>query len=417
MGYYIATAGPLARDGVECSVQEWTRISACALPKGFRYLVSNAEEIVEPVLLFLYRRCIQSSKVKSVGNSQKAFSDDLYELFSYLEVVDLRWDAVDIHDLIQYRETLQTSLSPKTGKKYRRSTIARRMRTIQRFYKWAHRNGYCDDIGKADDDDLVHRIGDASRDAGSGDDLIPKDDGSDSVDAIGADDLTKILRLLGPLPKDRGAGETSVYRLGATVAVGTGMRIDEVMQLTLLDIQNVQPASSQAAVSLVITKTKGGRARRVFIPNPIYEDLLAYINGERKECVADPSPTYPLFVNRADAHRNPGRPMTTHTMWRNFHAAVIKAGLSYQEPVVRDDKLKLETRARHSFHDLRHTYAVVMYQQLVKRGKSAPWLVLARLLGHKYVETTVRIYLRSVDTIEAELTDFVNQYIRVLRDA
>ena len=86
-------------------------------------------------------------------------------------------------------------------------------------------------------------------------------------------------------------------------------------------------------------------------------------------------------------------------------------------PVMREGNIELRTMARHSFHDLRHTYAVVMYRQLVKRGKSAPWLVLSRLLGHKFVETTVRIYLRSIDNIESEITDFVNQYITALRDA
>ena len=193
------------------------------------------------------------------------------------------------------------------------------------------------------------------------------------------------------------------------------MRLDEITNLTILDILNLRPRGWQGSVSMLITKTKGMRPRRVFIPLAIYEDIKEYIAGERAECVLGRPKTLALFVNRSHSHRNPGRPLTNHTLWRNFRNAVMRAGLTYVEAIEWDGSQELITVARHHFHDLRHTYAFVMYEQLVRRGKSAPWLVLSRVLGHAHVSTTIKIYLRSVDGMEADVSDALNDYMRRLR--
>ena len=55
-------------------------LARCRLPAGFRFMVAEDMEVVEPVLLFLFDRYARSNKAwDRVVLSQAAACDDLYE--------------------------------------------------------------------------------------------------------------------------------------------------------------------------------------------------------------------------------------------------------------------------------------------------------------------------------------------------
>lgn len=161
---------------------------------------------------------------------------------------------------------------------------------------------------------------------------------------------------------------------------------------------------------LPITVTKGGRPRSVTLPASVYDELIQYVDSERGEAVrGHRHPTTALFVNHATATRNAGGPVTPHTVTRNFNRAVFAAGLI--RTVDADPPRRI---AAHTFHDLRHTYAVATYFALQKAGKAEPWMLLKTLLGHRSVATTLDIYLRSVSNLEAATTDLLADAMRFL---
>lgn len=410
--FRIATARHLTRGSVNCSDAEWQAISQHALPMGFRYLVSALDDVVEPALLFLHDRCVTSGSVRAVGNTERAYCDDLFEWFSYLLVLELRWDDVCHSDIAQYRDILLSSLSPKTGTPYKVGTVRRRLSTIRAFYLWAAQQNLCDALADAGAPSVERGPAPTS----DGSDLVPGDNGDNSVDAINPDELVAILNMLGPLPSQRLGSQSSRNRLAASVAVSTGMRIDEVAGLTVTDITNLRRVGARPSIGMRITRTKGSKPRKVLLPVEMHDELLAYIDGERSECASGRTACDALFLNVADASRNPGAPVSTHTFSRDFRRAVIGCGLASEVMAWKVDRFEPRTVARHHFHDLRHTYAVLMYRDMERRGKRAPWLILSRLLGHANPSTTVRIYLRSVTEDDAELTDDINDYLRRLRD-
>ena len=58
------------------------------------------------------------------------------------------------------------------------------------------------------------------------------------------------------------------------------------------------------------------------------------------------------------------------------------------------------TRPKHSFHDLRHTYAVITYHLEKQNGNSEPWKKIQSILGHKNLSTTMDIYLDQVNAFD-----------------
>ena len=417
----IAAALPSSLDGV--TPVEWEAVSRAALPTGFRYVVTDSQEIVEPILIYLHDKCRRSARILSVGNTQAALCADLYEWFSFLDVIQLRWDTVDITDIEEYRDRLLSSISPKTGQPYAVSTVRRRLTTIFDFYKWARR---CELTGHEvrsadtratprnfDRNALAHtQAGDSTSEINL---AMPRAYVEDQVDALTLIDLRQVLHELGPMNGDANDHRPRRDRIIATLAVSTGMRLDECASLTLAQFLGLARDPHYGNYPLRLTKTKGLRPRTVMLPAGIHDEIQAYVDGERSEAVhGQRRPgAVSLFVNGFHATRNRGGPITPHTIWRHFHEAVIAAGLVR---TIQRDGLPPITVAAHSFHDLRHTFALVMYFELRRAGKAEPWLALKNLLGHRHLTTTINTYLRSVQTQEAVITDLLHDYLKALRD-
>jgi integrase len=426
--YEIVSAAPLEHRAEGITDAEWQALRPHALPKGFRYLVTEGQDVVEPVLLYLHDKCVRSARIRSVGNTERALCDDLYEWFSYLAAFGLRWDVVTTDDVATYRDAMMSSISPATGRPYAVTTVRRRLTTILGFYAWARELGLVEtdiDVRTA-----KHIPREFSRDAlahiRSGlamtmvSEVLPRPYAEDHVDAFTVTDLERVFGILGPMPGTQGGDRPSRDRVIGFLSFATGMRIEECVKLTKPQLLGLRADPAYGNFPMRITETKGLYPRTVVVPAIVHEALVQYIDGERQEAVKAGrhrvEPTA-LFLNGAQATRNRGCPITTHTIWRVFNHAVVAAGLTRVVRVVGESGLEDKLQAAHSFHDLRHTFAALMYFELLNAGKAQPWLVLKNLLGHKHLATTMGIYLRSVNVAEAVMTDALDAYLKALRNA
>jgi integrase/recombinase XerC len=413
-----------------------------ALPGGFPFLIDDdTHDVVEPALLFLVDAYLTKTGFWNRNTSKRA-AYDLLDWWRFLDHCGRPWDLTDGGDLDAYRDSMIGAISPRTHEEYKTETIRARRTLVKRFYEWAHKRGFCD--GKlqeateirevylsADRDPLAHIHCGPRRIAG--DPGTPRSDrrpGEKVRSLIGGDpknpSFPRIARHLGPLPSERGADDPipSRDRLAAELSVSTGLRVDEVAELTIFQILDLQAGGDpERFTTMHVTKTKRLVERDVNVPNYLIPDLHAYIDGERRECVAvarrhwlkkkSDEPKV-LFVNGVDAHQNAGKPVSADTLSSAFRRAVIKAGLT--EWVTKTDPdtgaVRQALVPRHRYHDLRHTYALWTYHALVEQGISEPWKIIQSLLGHAHLATTLDTYLRVVNVEKARTADGAYEVMR-----
>jgi len=233
-----------------------------------------------------------------------------------------------------------------------------------------------------------------------------------------------VAKSLGPLPSQRDEGISGCCRnrLAAEISIWTGMRLDEVAGLTayqLLDLRSTD--GSFASVPLKITRTKGLRPRTILFPGHLIAEIHGYIDTERREAVEVGKrfglkrDTGYLFVNGLDARNHAGKPVRGYTLSGAFRDAVLACGLVRKENRVNPltEESYLASCAAHSFHDLRHTFSVWLYQAEKAAGNAEPWKVVQARLGHRYLKSTTDIYLRVVDTFRAKVNDNLYRFLRM----
>lgn len=148
-----------------------------------------------------------------------------------------------------------------------------------------------------------------------------------------------------------------VWFLGAT-----GARVSELLKIKVEDVQ----------VGYLDVYTKGGKIRRLYIPQKLREEALSWMASQNR------SSGY-LFLNR-------------------FGNRITTRGIAMQlKHFAEEYGIKEEVVYPHSF---RHRFAKNF---LAKHNNIA---LLADLLGHESIETT-RIYLRRTATEQQELVDSV----------
>jgi site-specific recombinase XerD len=389
-----------------------------SLPKGFKFLVRDDMTIVEPALMYLREKCLVRGRIQTVGNTQKAYCEDLYEWWMWLGEVGTNWDQVDSEDIVRYRDALLQSFSPHTHRRYKTKTIRRRLSTILGLYDWAYRGRLMPiNIDRREIRNWPNPNTVVSE-------LLPRVTDEELIRPMNNQDLLGVLMLLGARAPALGEIRTDTRpvrdRLVATVQVTTGMRIDEVLSLTIYQILDLRPRTDDPAelVKLRIVKTKGLRPRIVSMPSYVLSALHWYIDHEREEALkkarsvrltpVNTVGTTALFVNGVEANnRDVGKPLRSSNFMSVFDRGVRGAGLVHQElhrdPETGIDSMKPVTN--HSSHDLRHTFAVQHYHSLKRHGDPAPWRKIQVLLGHQHSSTTMDIYLRSVEVDEARITD------------
>jgi integrase len=392
------------------------------LPPGFWYVVDDDEQlIIEPLLLYLIDRFIRHGKYKA-AHTHKATAYDLADWWKFLVEKKIAWPDTDTRLVVEYRDSRLSKVSYQTHEKLKRATVKRRLGNIIAFYKWAFsRNIFV--LSTLDEEEVrqVPRSIDAdplaqtraSFTEATLSKLLPEEDSGSgvAVHVINRDKHWPLLQSeLGPLPNaanEENDPRPSRDRLAAELSFSTGLRVDEAAKLTILQILNlyIPPhALPHDTVSMEVTETKGLVARKVFVPVYLVRELLSYIDHERKACV-DAGGKYKLqrhnrlFVNGTNSRQHVGKPVHPDTFDRQFRAAVLRAGLvQYVEKADPETGQQYLTKdSKHTYHHLRHSFAIYKYKALKEAGVASPWLELSRELGHRSLKTTMDIYLADLN--------------------
>ena len=143
-----------------------------------------------------------------------------------------------------------------------------------------------------------------------------------------------------------------------------GIRVSELCRLTWKDLQPREDGGQMTVYG------KGGKTNVILIPNPLWEDLLAYRGNA--------SDMDPLFKSRK------GGSLHAAQVWRIVRKSARRAGIS--KPV--------------SPHYLRHSHA----SHALERGCSIS--LVARTLSHSSIQTTGRY-------LHAKPSDCSSRYLQV----
>lgn len=411
-----------------------------ALPERFPFLIiEETMMILEPVLLHLYQTHITARGKRWNKNTANANAYDLRDWFDFLEHRQYNkdqhgkpWDLASHEDYLEYHEVLQDLVSRQTGKYFSNSTIERRQVAVERFYAWAKQEGLYvgsfieREVKKGrrrvprDVDELAH-IKPSLPTATTVPEGRHCSSGGEPVKPLTRHKWTVLKRELGPLPSEQDEADPRPCRtrLATELSVLTGMRVDEVVQLTKAHVQDLishllllsEEEREREYIPLQLTRTKGSVERDVLVPVYLVEEMEHYIDGERAESVKvgrtyafDKGKPYKepsaFFLNLPDIKRYAGRPVTTDTLQADFRNACIAAGLVMIEERYDADEptqVRFVKIAKHSYHDSRHTFAVWKYHSERANGNSEPWKVIQSLLGHKRLQVTLDTYLKVVD--------------------
>lgn len=408
-------------------------LAADALPMGYCYLVDDdLSTPIEPALLYL---CSAYPPKRGMWRraTVEAAAYDLCDWWRYLEHKETPWDEVTSDDLADYRDGLLSSVSVRQKAHFSVRTIARRIRAVGSFYAWSAKQGYFfgdsvsptvtrNVIRKIDDDPLAHTGGRAHRVLHA---LAPRapDNADDRVYPLSPPQWREVATKLGPLPSEvlKGYQGLSRNRLACEISIWAGLRVDEVAGLTVNQILDAALSFGESSVvAIQLVRTKGLRKRKVIFPRHLVDELILYIDGERQESI-EVGGRYryekahsALFVNGVDSRNCAGKPVRPATLSAAFKAAVQAAGLMRSvEKIHPESGIRHQVRVpAHTFHDLRHTFAVFLYQAEVSTGNSEPWKIIQSRLGHKQLKTTRDTYLRIVDIFRAKANDSVYRFLR-----
>jgi integrase/recombinase XerC len=417
-------------------------LTFCKLPTGFLFLVDEATgRIVEPVLLYLTERyLVRQGNVRP--NTLRAAVYHLKDWWAYLAEFAKTWNEIDTEDVRFYRDAMLQTVSPKTHQPYDVGTVRRRLGTVLQFYEWARREGFYQEIlnptsvrqiARSRDLDAMAHLH-ASPIQRSGSDLLPlpRRGADDAVRPLTETEYRSLAHCLGPLPP--GNDETvndqrsCMDRLIAELSLHTGMRRDEITSLRLWQVLDLRPEPSRpfAVLKMRLTQTKGLRPRTVFLPNWLALALQWYVEHERKAVLRLAKSQKPgalqkepsaLFLNGVNAGRHAGKPLQNGTVDGHFRQAVFAAGLTYT--VHKTDPVSGEHYSgqapNHVFHDLRHTFAVWMYQFEKAQGNAEPWKKIQSRLGHQALSTTTGLYLRAAGDFEARVSDAMMKFFEGMR--
>ncbi len=356
---------------------ETFQLNGLAYP-GFPILFDDDMRIVEPAHLFLVDTCIRSGRVNS-RHSWERYGRDLYDFFGYVFASGLNWRSKPVigypHVTESYRDWALNvcKLEP--------STINGRLRTIRKFYTWAHRYGLVECIpfdvievqATGTSGFFAHLNKGKSRSTSS---VLLKEP------TVPIKFLTKqqFMRCLHVI-------ENPVHRLMFRFALQTGLRSEEFRSFPekyIFDPSRRKDLHGQAKIRVTLhpadMQLKGNRTRDIDIPLPLMEDLWAYS----------------VFLRQARAKQ--GRAQHSELF-------LTEEGNAYSQSAIQRVFSSIQKKAGFhvSPHMLRHTYATYTLHGLRERGfKGEALLYLRDRLGHASVSTT-EIYLHLLSQIDANL--------------
>jgi site-specific recombinase XerD len=371
------------------------------IPVGFPILLSGRMEIIEAAFAYLLELATIPGRSHS-ADTVRTYAEHLYDWFDSLEQSDLDWRLADEEMIAAYRNRMLQQPSPHSGRPYARSTINDRVRSICRFYNWAHQRGWVEH--------LPFRMIDVRITSGRKQALLAHTDTRSALVAANILTVAEFEKLPRALRADQLArlfNHLSMpYRLMAEWAVCTGMRRMELCALTLAQLPESKgvDAADHPLIGIPLAITKGCRPRTIYPPIRLVdrtnwyagEDRAVLVRARRRRSpVREPGEL--LFLNR-----HGGAVTRTHL------SAVFAAGFEAAE-------------VDGSLHWLRHTFATTMLARLQRIAAEKPEInplkVLQILLGHSSIQTT-SIYLRCVDLHHREIAESIEYlYGEVIPDA
>ena len=400
------------------NVERPQKRSAGGLPVGFPFLADvETGQVVEPVLLYLKDQFAQPGDFKAgrwtKRNSADAAAADLKDWWAKLTQLDIPWDVAEPVHLADHMTDMRTITSGRTGDFLSDSTVRRRCVTIIGFYRWAKDRG---DVERIPDPDLAIRIVRQSQTQPGRSQAGPNGYAASEADPHPMSDehATLIARAMGPLPSERTGVESSAIRLAFELGLETGMRIDEIGHLEVLEFEDFEfdEMRKYEVHTFRIVHTKGLIPREVFVPFWLMAEVRLYIDNERSDALAAASGLWlksdamqprSLLLNPTTARAHTGKRMLAATIEAKFNE--VQTRLAITKRVVKaggTNEAKAVIVPKHVFHDTRHTRAVWYYQSLEQNGHQRPWVRVQTMLGHRNLQTTLGTYLKIVDQLAPE---------------
>ncbi|MCK0071201.1 tyrosine-type recombinase/integrase [Kordiimonas laminariae] len=407
-------------------------IAEIDLPEGFPFLLCASDCQVDRVsfhyFLSRYRGVkVYRSNVKhshplyfrthlSVGSLRTA-ADNIRLWLGYLSYIGKVLTEGSVSDFKAFVNGYAITRNRITGQLLSRSTVRARIGHIRDFILFTNYLGVTDiDPNEISPD----KIGVSGRD------IAPR------IRVITYEEWKKLRHCLGGLPEDSASPqELCRDRLVFETMIHTGLRVTEVISLTApqilaleCELPRVDEAREMEAVSLYLTKVKGGprRARTVLFPVWLVRNLLIYIDDERRQSAAafrqnnKKAAPNNLFLNHSHSRRNPGGALKPGRLKGMIKEYCIQADLLREVEYLNMGTGEYRTNliSKFSAHDLRHTAAVWRYVAAVQTGDRAPMKTVQILLGHKSEATTANIYLQISSQFEATVSDTSLNFFRGL---
>lgn len=356
-------------------------------PAGFPLFFTDSMKIIEPVVSFLHEHAIQRAHT---ADTVRTYAEILFDWFDTLEQSSIDWDDADGVDLVAYRNRMLSQSSPHTGRPYATATINQRVRGVLRFYEWAVRFGWLD----------------ASPLADQGKDFtVPRRERRRH--AKSADHGVFLLRQFENLPQPLSPAQAREllaqlappYDLMARWQLYTGLRVSELLQLTLHDIlkhkmaRRSRPAAGHHTIRLI---RKGRKHGYVIASESLFAETDSYISLHRA-----------AWLHRASRR---GHPQGDPALFIGPRGTAVRKNTYQQIIGLAAQRCGFVATT----HQLRATFACMMLARLEQLAKTGvpinPLLVVKVLMGHERIETTDR-YLRAIAVDTHVLVDVLESLL------
>jgi len=355
-----------------------------AIPDGFPILASDEMEILEAPVLYLLNIGTLRGRSRS-WDTIRTYAEHLVDFFDTLEQNGIDWRHATLDTIASYRDRMVGQTSPHTGRTYAPSTVNARLRTVERFYQHAHRQGWIDrmpfayeDVSAGRQDTMLAHV-DSAPSQTTANTLTVRQYGSEIPRPVPTDTLRRFF-----------AAAERPYDLIAAWMVTTGMRAEEVAALTPAMIPDMSGPMSDDLSAIRLTITKGNKPRRVFPPKRLLIWTDRYVAEERARIIKQAR-------NRNSAYTTPEHLFLTKTGTPVYKRRIIEK--------ISNTFTKIGAPEITS-HWLRHTYAMTMLTNLQRQattnGDLNPLVVLRDLLGHESIQTTSK-YLNAMQIYSDDL--------------
>lgn len=408
--------------------------TGAALPAGFPFIIdSHSGELCEVALLYITETQLfgRPGKLVYQPNTVDAYTSDLRDWMRFTTNYNIPWNKATWVHLQHYIDGMQGDIvSPHHGEPYRNTTPTRRLVPITGMYEWAAENLKAHVAGaprgslfspKVVAEYLDARRKELRQKAKPGDEAVAD---IELTSVMLDHEVRATLAAIGPAPQEPSeeraedfakeeTSPTSVGHLGMSAALYAGLRVGEVVQLELAHFEKYSKFEVLESRYYPIgpIRRKGGKWKKVLFSGVLLQKVLHYIRRERRFAMQDSDIEHGRLLVHKDGWRR-GRPICKSMLQRRFREACMASGV--RRTVVKhrpvqgswsETSQSEEERAKYTFHDLRHTYAVWTYHARKLNGDAEPWKFIQEQLGHEHVSTTLSTYLSVTNEYEAFISD------------